>query len=126
MLTRRILDSRLPRNPDILALDDLYCREEFLLRTEGVERSKFLPRFTDAQERAYQAWIEELFEVAAEDGWETINALDDFAPEERSTILLATPEEAAAALPATDDEWAGHILDTTYPANVWTLANAMS
>lgn len=125
MLTRRITHPALPIDPFLLSLDDRYCREEFLLRTEGIERSKHLPRFTPAQERAYQTWIEELFEVAAEDGWECSGSPADFAPEERSTVVLATPEEAAAALPATDAEWAGHILETTYAANVWTLANAI-
>ena len=126
MLTRRITHPALPIDPFLLSLDDRYCRETFLKATEGIEPGKFVPAFTPRQEVAYQAWIEELFEVAAEDGWETAGELADFAPEERSTVLLATPEEAFAALPATDDEFAGHILATTFPANVWTLANAMS
>jgi len=118
MLTRSILHPALPIDPFLLSLDDDYCRRVFLTATEGREPGKFTPRFTAPQERAYQAWIGELFEVAAEDGWETVNTPADFDARERSAPI-ADADAAFAATPATDDEWAAHILDTTFSAAAW-------
>lgn len=124
MLTRSILHPALPIDPFLLSLDDRYCREEFLLRTSGEPRGKFVREFGPAEERAYQAWIGELFEVAAEDGWETVNTPADFDARERSTAPIADADAAFASTPATDDEWAAHILDTTFAAADWLAATA--
>lgn len=126
MLTRRILHSALPIDPFLLSLDDRYCREEYLLCTQGIARSRHLPRFSPAQEAEYQLWIDELREVAAEDGWETVNTPADFEPrEDRSTVVLTDADAAFAAIPATDDEWASHVLETTYDPRVWLVADAI-
>lgn len=120
---RRITHPSLPIDPFLLSLDDDYCRWTYLKATAGIEPGRHLPRFDARQEAEYQLWIAELFEVAAEDGWELINDPADFAPEERSTVVVA--DEAFAALPATDDEFAAHVLSTTIDAGTWTLANAI-
>lgn len=122
MLTRSILHPALPIDPFLLSLDDDYCRRVFLAATEGREPGKSTPRFAPAQERAYQAWIGELFMVAAEDGWETCNTPADFDARERSAAPIADADSAFAAVPASDDEWAAHILDTTFSAAAWLAA----
>ncbi len=122
---RRITHPALPIDPFLLSLDDTYCRCVYLKATAGIEPGKHLPRFDGRQEAEYQLWIAELFEVAAEDGWETINDPADFAPEERSTVVVADADAAFATVPATDHEYAAHVLATTFDSRAWLVAGAM-
>ena len=123
LTTRRILHSALPIDPFLLSLDDDYCRRVFLDATEGYLPGKILPRFSARQERDYQVWIDELWEVSAEDGWEAPEYPRERF-ERRSELEFRTADEAAAALPASDDEWAARIMETTFSADAWAMAAA--